>query len=470
MTEENTTQEAEVVEQIASQDLTIAEDQEFFTPAQSAVLVHLGLSGASRADVQMLFHAAKRTGLDPFSKQIQLIERRTKVHGEWVSKWTLQTNIDGFRLLRSRPGTFKGMEEHWCGEDGEWVDVWTAKTPPVAARIRLHLKGYKFPVTAVARYDEFVQLKNNEPTAMWAKMPTLMTSKVAEALAYRKAFPQDFSGIYTDDEMGQADNGTDEQAVVEEVKPSALPKQTKRATTGRQGTKRKTAAKVEEPAGEVAEVVAEVVPEPVADEVPEPATQPEPQPTAEDEERAERERIANEQMRQVSEREAVIATAADVDRADEAAVAAWNAEHGKATGHYITSDAEVQRQREKMNAEEPAAAPEPVEDEGPQWVDRDGTVYDSQAELDAAIRARVQGNIATDAGQVVGTIDANAKTFAEVVAEEPKNYAAQLEAATTQEECLAVWNAAQADDENPVTTEFKMEILRVKNSLTGDQA
>lgn len=182
--------------------LAIADDQTEFNHDQVAVLQQLGLRGADRADLAVFFHQARRTGLDPFARQIYMIERQ--------GKQTIQTGIDGFRLIARRTvehtGESLGYEDTlWCGPEGVWTDAWLKAEPPAAAKVVVIRGGQRF--SAVALFREYVATKRDgSPTSMWATKGALMLAKCAEALALRKAFPQDLSGLYTSDEMAQAEN------------------------------------------------------------------------------------------------------------------------------------------------------------------------------------------------------------------------------------------------------------------------
>jgi phage recombination protein Bet len=185
-------------------DLAIVDGQTFWTEKQKAALQQLGIGNAQDADLAVFFHHCTRTGLDPFARQIYMIERWTK-NGP---RQTIQTGIDGFRLIARRAtdrrnGTFGYEPTLWCGDDGQWVDVWLSKTPPAAAKVTVIRDGSTFP--AVALYSEYAGTdKQGNPTQMWRDKGSLMLAKCAEALALRKAFPQDLSGLYTADEMDQA--------------------------------------------------------------------------------------------------------------------------------------------------------------------------------------------------------------------------------------------------------------------------
>lgn len=210
---------AEVVRAGGHTDLTIAADQTGFTPTQVATLRQIGVEDASEGDLSVFFHQVVRTGLDPFARQIYMLGRRTRVNGQWVTRQTIQTGIDGFRLIARRStdragGSMGFQSTEWCDQGGRWRDVWLSTAPPAAARVVVLRDGQPYP--GLALWHEYAATKaDGSLTSMWASKPALMLAKCAEALALRRAFPQDLAGLYTADEMAAADNDGPPPAVAQ---------------------------------------------------------------------------------------------------------------------------------------------------------------------------------------------------------------------------------------------------------------
>ena len=186
--------------------LEVRHNQTQWTTDQHAALTQLGLAEATEADLKVLMHQAQRTGLDPFSRQIYMIGRKDRDAPGGI-KYTIQTGIDGFRIIADRRPEYRGqVGPEWCGEDGQWRDVWTASKPPAAARVGVIRSDFDKPIYGVANFREYAQHRyGGELTAMWAGKGALMIAKCAEALALRKAFPHDLSGLVTDVEAGRDD-------------------------------------------------------------------------------------------------------------------------------------------------------------------------------------------------------------------------------------------------------------------------
>lgn len=167
------------------------------TPEQIDLIKTTIARGATDDELRLFLYVCGRTGLDPMAKQIYAIKRwDSSLRKEVMS---IQTGIDGYRLIADRTGKYAGSDEPEFGEEVDGAPYYATVT------IWKMVAGQRCPFTGTARWSEYVQTtKEGRPTRFWAKMPYGQLAKCAEALALRKAFPAELSGVYTHEEMDQA--------------------------------------------------------------------------------------------------------------------------------------------------------------------------------------------------------------------------------------------------------------------------
>lgn len=165
------------------------------TPAQVDLVKRTVAVGSTNDELALFLYTCKRTGLDPLARQIHAVMRWNGKAGKNVM--SIQTGIDGYRLIADRTGKYA---------PGDITISGTGEDMAATAAVKKLVEGTWHIITATAYFPEYCQRINGQPMGLWARMPKLMLGKCAEALALRRAFPAELSGVYTHEEMQQADS------------------------------------------------------------------------------------------------------------------------------------------------------------------------------------------------------------------------------------------------------------------------
>lgn len=173
-----------------------------FSRNQIEILKNSICKGISSDEFEVFLMACAKTQLDPFMKQIYAVKRKMrKPDGSWGESMTIQTGIDGYRLIAERTGAYAPGPEPTYAMDEH------GRLMSATAYIKKMTKdGTWHTVSASAYIDEYCQkTKDGHPMGLWSTMPRTMLAKCAESQALRKAFPSEMSGVYTKEEMQQAE-------------------------------------------------------------------------------------------------------------------------------------------------------------------------------------------------------------------------------------------------------------------------
>ncbi len=187
-----------------------------YTKKQQLIVDQFFRGAKTKEEVEVCLFIGQKLGLSYLGKQIYAIPRKQKRDGQYVEVLTPQTGIDGYRLIADRTGLLCGIDDaEYEGEETsefkttEWEDgkkKWITKQfkHPLIARVRVWklVGGAPRKFEASARWSEYFPAS---APGLWPNRPYGQLGKCAEALALRKGFPNNLSGIYTTEEMQQAD-------------------------------------------------------------------------------------------------------------------------------------------------------------------------------------------------------------------------------------------------------------------------
>ena len=171
---------------MANKNKLVPSDGPTITDEEMALITATVAKGATPEQLKLYLYDCSRRGVHPLDKLIYF----TLVSG----KYTPITGIDFLLSQAAATGAYAGSDDTvFVEEDGK----------PLSATSTVYrmVQGQRCAFTATARFEEYIPRAGAH---MWIKMPYAMLGKCSLALALRRSFPQETQGLYTSDEMQQA--------------------------------------------------------------------------------------------------------------------------------------------------------------------------------------------------------------------------------------------------------------------------
>ncbi len=173
-----------------------------------------GSGNVSDQEVVMFLNLCRFQHLNPFLREAYLIKYgnspATIVTGKEVFTKRARRNKDyagqqAGVVVQKKDGTLENRIGALVLKDETLVGGWA----------KVYIKGYEVPTEISVSLDEYIGLKKDgEVNSQWSKKPATMIRKVALVQALREAFPEDFAGLYSAEEV-DVDQPLDETPIDE---------------------------------------------------------------------------------------------------------------------------------------------------------------------------------------------------------------------------------------------------------------
>lgn len=192
--------------------------------AQWRTLMGSLFPGARPESVLMVVDYCRARRLDPMKKPCHIVPMRVKdaKTNEWGWRDVVMPGIYEYRTTAMRTGQYAGRSQPEYGPMLEFAGVTAPEWCAMTIYRRQGHERIEFPVRVYFR--ESAQTKQDgKANDRWSKAPIQMLTKVCEAAGLREAFPDEFGGEMTAEEMDGQVLALDEKPVVQQPQRKSEP-------------------------------------------------------------------------------------------------------------------------------------------------------------------------------------------------------------------------------------------------------